>query len=254
MVYNPDGSQLAVFSGTRGGVVHVWDLVAIRNELRKRDLDWSSTIHIPVSIENDAAQNGIDANRDSKISGITIRCRPAICGDRSLPGNLNCCDSQRKNLTSISARAAIAKIIETPTSKGPDLQQPRLDACKRTSTVTRFGYRRRIRPSRHCGRIVERGESRSLPQYAWRCPLSRQPELQEAIGFLEQSLAIQPPRKQPFDLYFLSMCSARLGDAEKAREYFDRAESLVEQHQSHMPSGWRTELALFADEAKQLLK
>jgi Flp pilus assembly protein TadD len=83
--------------------------------------------------------------------------------------------------------------------------------------------------------------------------LFRAGKIDEAVQTLTKSLAMQPTDAQPFDLYFLCMCYVRLGQEKTARDYFNRAESLVNEHRSAMPQAWRTELAQFADESTYLL-
>ncbi len=83
--------------------------------------------------------------------------------------------------------------------------------------------------------------------------LFRARKIDEAVQTLTESLAIQPTDAQPFDLYFLCMCYARLGQEKTARDYFDRAESLVNEHRPKMPQVWRTELTQFAEESRYLL-
>lgn len=83
--------------------------------------------------------------------------------------------------------------------------------------------------------------------------LYRAGNIPEATAVLEESLAMQLPISQPFDLFFLAMCSARAGDPKTARDYFDKAIALVQQFKSKLSAEWVKELELFEQEARVLL-
>ena len=78
-------------------------------------------------------------------------------------------------------------------------------------------------------------------------------KFQDALEMLKESLTTQTQESQPFDLYFLSMCSSKLGDYIAARDFFDRAEALKNQFRSTLPFDQQAELDEFSTEAKSLL-
>jgi tetratricopeptide (TPR) repeat protein len=76
----------------------------------------------------------------------------------------------------------------------------------------------------------------------------------EAMKTLEQSLRVTREKAAAFDLFFLAMCHAQLGEAAKAKECYDRAVHWVQEQQGKMRTGWKEELDAFRSEAETLLQ
>jgi WD40 repeat protein len=76
----------------------------------------------------------------------------------------------------------------------------------------------------------------------------------EAIETLEKNVSEQGDYPIAFDLYVLAVCHQRLGNAEKARDCYARAEQWVAEHRKKVAPNWSSELSAFKAEADAAIK
>jgi len=241
MTFSPNGNQLAVASDANGGVFHVWDLAAIRDELHQRHLDLPSETLLASRFVRDSKELGhvrfVADERFTQLEAVQQIQRARLAAEE---------------FDLRSARAAIARAIE--------LQPNDALACNNLAWLLATGPLplRDASTAITLARRASQDESmtsaeRSLFLNTLGVALFRAGKIDEAVATLNRSLEIPPTESQPFDLFFLSMCHARRGDQTAARDFFDKAEALVDLHRHQMPITWRSELAQFAIESNSLL-
>ncbi|HZY85511.1 MAG TPA: hypothetical protein VFE78_11825, partial [Gemmataceae bacterium] len=217
-------TQLVVLA-KYAGAIHVWDLRAIRTRLKGMNLDWDWPEFPPAPAGTAVA------------APVTIEVIP---GDPPKPAPTR---EQR-------ARQAIERSRRKVEAK-PDAAW----ACNDLA----WAYLAAPEALRDVKAALPRAEKavRLAPGNAlYRNTLGvayyRAGRFREAVGALRPNVEKQGDRALAFDLYFLAMSHHRLGEAARARDYYDWAVRWVSTQRDLKPE-YREELTEFRAEAEKLL-
>jgi eukaryotic-like serine/threonine-protein kinase len=245
---HPTGTQLVVLPDN--GTAHVWNLNAIQAELDARNLSWQTGAGIaPQLAVKSAAKQSASQPDPPKLPQVVIRLDERF---RQLAATQQIAqaDVAANRFDFDSARQAIARALKLSPQNPQDCN--RLAWLLATGPVQLRDPERAISLARtavqHC-----RESERSLYANTLGVAQYRAGKFQEALETLQQSLASQAPNSQAFDLFFMSMCSSKLGNYLAARDYFERAQVLKAQYRSQLSFDQQTELDEFSEEAELLV-
>jgi WD40 repeat protein len=196
--FSPDGSQLVAI-GYESELVYIWDLRALRAQLKELDLDWDQPDY-PEAVPPAPAPREV---------------RVAAIDDSADPQRLN--DEAWRLVTGPADQRDPARALQL-------IQQAVKQKPAETMYLNTLG----------------------VVHY-------RSGQYKEAVAALEKSLAAGKGRYDAFDLFFLAMCHAKLGDPAKAKDCFDRAVKWVEA-QKNLPAQHVEELKAFRAEAAETLR
>jgi WD40 repeat protein len=221
LAFTPDGASLVVWAGYTGGV-HVWNLRAIRARLKEMNLDWDWDEFRPAPTGPPSA------------GPLTAEVRP---GDRAL------------------AREHRARLKIARYRRQAEADPNSAVACNNLAWAYLVAPEA-LRDVKAALPLAEKAVRLEPTDANFRNTLGvayyRAGRLREAVKVLRANLATQDASFLAADLYFLAMCHHRLGEAERARDYFDWAARWVAL-QRDLRAETRDELAAFHAEAEELL-
>jgi serine/threonine protein kinase/WD40 repeat protein/Tfp pilus assembly protein PilF len=231
--FTPDGGKL-IAVGVESRALHVFDLRAIRAGLRDLGLDWSDDPLPPaaaraeplrVTVENGPVHDRVEAQRlyaqaqgqmSKKEYGEAVGfLRQALRADPDFA----------------PAHNDLAWILVA----GPENLRDAKEALTLAERAVRLAHDERFYLN-----------TLGVAQY-------RNGQDREAVLTLEKSLARSQGDYDGFDLFFLAMCHARLGDPAKAKDCFVRAGRWTES-QKNLDAKHVEELKAFRAEAEAVLK
>jgi serine/threonine protein kinase/WD40 repeat protein len=261
--FTPDGCKLITFGHDR--LVHIFDLAAIRRDLRPMGLDWEEEAPPPpqapgpvppLTITVDTGSIGKSPAEKRKI----WQQETALC-------------SLLLGLNPFNFEAALRRgdahfgLGEFPKALddyywalvvGPPANNDLLDPEQFNHLAWHFATRPG-RPDQPAALLLVAQKAVELaPEVAhYRNTLGvvyyRVDRYHEATLQLERSLRDNKDETAAFDLYFLAMCHHRLGHAARARECYGDAVRWTESRQGKLSSTWAEELKSFRAEAEAVL-
>jgi hypothetical protein len=221
--FTPDGTKLVVVA-RYDGAIHVWDLRAIRTRLEGMKLDWNwdqfqpgaqSPAAVSLStLEVDPGDLSRPPSREDLMRQDIERLRREVEGN---PQSATLC-----NTLAWAYLTAPGKLRDVP--EGMRLARKAVQLAKGTASFS---------------------DTMGLAHY-------RSGQYREAVDVLRANLPAAPDRYLTYGLYFLALSHQGLGEAERAREYYDWAVRWGA-IQTGLNSGQLEELALFRAETEESL-
>jgi serine/threonine protein kinase/WD40 repeat protein len=274
--FSPDGTQLAATTRTQS--IHLWDLRAIRKQLRTMDLDWDLEPYPARSPIQDTRPLEIQADLGHMINkekySLIIAFFPfhaeayyqrGLAHARSVQWQEAIDDfSMALALKPDHAEAYYARelirshpelggavvAIDSALAPGPtDDARTHNNLAWLLATCPEPKFRNPSRAVELAKTAVELAPQASIVRNTLGVAHYRTGNWKEAIEKLEKAEALAPGTFMAWNAFFLSMAHWQLGDKEKARQWYMQAVSWMEKNRPN-----DEELLRFRDEAEELLQ
>jgi serine/threonine protein kinase/tetratricopeptide (TPR) repeat protein/WD40 repeat protein len=290
-VFTPDGMRLVV--NAKDGL-RVWDLRRLRAELVKLDLDWELPAYPPRKADGPAPltlkvlRSELDAERVSRwrrqvgLSSFVLALFPfrfqsyrdrgnahgalgewrSAVRDYTLALRLAPPDKRHRIDLLLRRANAYRRLPDLPAARADlervlALQPNNVRVCNSLAWWYVTGPEK-LRDPRKALPLAEKAV-RLAPRY-WQARNTlgvvyyRLGRYEPAVIALERSLRESKGSKAVFNLLFLALCHARLGDAAQARDCYDRALRWLQEHRDELGAQEREELDGFQAEARAVLE
>jgi WD40 repeat protein len=282
--FSPDGSQLVAI-GDQSNLLYIWDLRALRAELKELGLDWDRPDYPPAP---DAPTRPLQVEVDD--DNLYIRRKPAAyLALYSLATALQPLNPEAHYRRGV-ALEALNRRSDALAAYGEAIrQQPNHVKAYRARVETYLALGKPAAAVADAQELIQREAASAewLNNLAWRLVTGpaavRDPA--GAVPLAEKAVALEPswmysrntlgvayyragrlPEARDcfaknleapqllrgFDLFFLAMCQQRLGNAPAARDCFDRAVAW-RKAQTNLGPSWARELEAFEAETREVL-
>jgi WD40 repeat protein len=232
MVFSPDGSRLVTVNHSDSGMIHVWDLRAIREHLKELGLDWDAA-PLPPAADQRARPIEVQVQLGNIVpdteAGRLVEKASRLVKEKKHAKALGVL---QQAIQSDPTYALAYNILAWQLLAGPkELCDP-----KAALPLAR--------------KAVELAPEKGLYLNTLGIAIYRNEKFQETVAVLEKSLTAGKGQSDAFDLFFLAMCHARLGHAAKAKDSYDRAAHWFREQRCHLSPTWIAELSEFQVEAE----
>jgi WD40 repeat protein/Tfp pilus assembly protein PilF len=225
IAFSPDGGQLAAATGNH--TIHLWDLRLIRQELAELGLDWGLPPYPPAE----------DHRRPVRLE---VRLDAPLLERRAR--------YWQQNHNPAQAVADLQRSLE--------LDPERASACNTLAWLYVTGPVELRAPDKAlplAQKAVQKAPKTSTYLNTLGVVYCRLDQYPQAVDALERSLRQGQGQYAAFDLFFLAMCHAHLGEPAKAQDCYQRARDWVHERQGQLSVEERHELSAFQEEAAALL-
>jgi serine/threonine protein kinase/WD40 repeat protein len=235
LAFSRDQSKLVTAPPHENMAVSVWNLVALREELDRRGLDWPPFVLPRIGAASDSS--GLACPLDVSFDrGATWPKEEAA----SL-------ESVGREARTTSRRDVLMRIIRID----PDNARAHNELSWLLSTGP-ANLRDPALAVFHARRAVALVPDNHNFLNSLGAALQRAGKHEEAIQALQKALAQSSPQLAPYDLVFLALAHAGLAEWQAASDYFHRTTAAYESQRHKLTSDERDELELFLEEARAL--
>jgi tetratricopeptide (TPR) repeat protein len=209
--FTPDGAELVVVSGY-SNAIHIWDLRAIRAQLKEMNLDWDWPEFTPRIATPGPDSEGISLPAHSHPAPIALEvipgklAKPRLTADQRAEQTIQ---QYRQDPAAILKSAMASNDVAWALVTAPEMLRDSEAAVLLAENALRLS--------------PENLEERTFYRNTLGVAYYRSGRFQDAIRTLRDNLTARQDKFLPFDLYFLAMSYAQLGDADRARENYDWA-------------------------------
>jgi serine/threonine protein kinase/WD40 repeat protein/Tfp pilus assembly protein PilF len=235
LCFSPDGTQL-VAAAVENETLVIWDLRALRQELQSLDLDWDALPYPPAAPSRPLPRIDVEVvlgnfAQRAAADRLVTQAHNDLRSGKHAQALAALRQAVRSDPTDAEAHNALAWLLLT----GPaSLRNPQeaLPLARKASELAP--------QNAHCLNTLG-------------VALYRADKAAEAVPVLEKSLAAGRRQHDAYDLFFLAMCHAKLGDAGKAKDCFDLAVKWVEA-QKGLSAQHAEDVKAFRAEAEEVLR